>query len=1216
MNARPHYLLKLVALLGIAVLWPAGPVCAQAAPEGAEGQPRDEEAVREQSIYIPYEKLRQVFEKHGRGVFLPYEKFQELWQAAREQTRPAAEQKPPVGALITEIENEATVSKDVVRVKARLKIEVLAEGWNEIPLRLADAAITSATLGGQPARIVGAANQDYRLLVEKKGKQPEQIELSLEYAKAISRAPGQNSVSFQAPQAPVSRWRVQIPQSGVKVSIYPLIAATEVPAAENKGPGGRPTGGTPVPPGGTPVPPEATPVPPADQTVVLAFVGAAPTVRIDWTPKAEGATGLEALASVQAEQQVWVGEGVTRTRTRLAYTISRAEITQLAIEVPADQKVVGVFDPNVRQWSVEKVNDRQRITAQLFQPAKDSQQVTVELEKFADEKPTGDTGLTPVALQVPVVKALGADRQQGVLVVQVAEGLRATATPKLGLLQIDAAELPASLAGGAPSGSWDFAYRCAAGDFALELQIEKVQPRITADALVEAVLEPERLSLDLSVIYTVERAGVFQLELDVPAGFELRQVSGRAIAGAKAAEVDSYDVQGEGAVRRLLVNLSRKAAPRGYPASSDPKGDDGRVGLVVKLQKPLPQSNLLTPGGKQEIALPIPRVAPKKVEQATGRLVVYAPESLLVNLGKPEGMRSVSFKEALEGMQPGGGPEGAPPPQGVRPVLAFTFAPPPAAAGLVTLQLSAERRKPQVTIRQLLVARIDSGVVKYEATFFYEVLYSGVESIWIDVPSEVSVGLRNETKTVHEEKVANPPPEYAAKGDAWKFTGETELLGEGQIRLVWEQNIEKLGIGKSVDLVVPYLKPLGVNRAWGQVVLAKAETIDVQEKGQPTVLQPIDPQHDLIAPAGTIPGWSGAARAFEFHDDWALTVIATQYKLEEVKRTSLEQSVVRMVVTRADQVSVQALYHIRSARQRLQVKLPAEAEFDTEPARINGRPVVLQGGDTADGYLVPLVDSSADVPFVLELRYMVPGDAGQLDLPQFPEEPAVQKVYLCVYLPEEKALLGTLGPWTEEFTWRLDPALRWKPFARQDAARLIGQLCQGVKLTGNPAETFPTDGQLYVFSTLRPADPPDGSLQMKVFREIALSAIVFLAVILGGLLLLPAGLSRRALAVGALIVALVLCGVFLPTLSLRILNGVLASAVFLVLVVWVVWYFARTRPQAVAQPPRGYPAAAPGGYPATPPPVQEPAAARPPTPQPPPREQARPNSEEGGATNV
>ena len=75
-----------------------------------------------------------------------------------------------------------------------------------------------------------------------------------------------------------------------------------------------------------------------------------------------------------------------------------------------------------------------------------------------------------------------------------------------------------------------------------------------------------------------------------------------------------------------------------------------------------------------------------------------------------------------------------------------------------------------------------------------------------------------------------------------------------------------------------------------------------------------------------------------------------------------------------------------------------------------------------------------------------------------------------------------------------------------------------------------------------------------------LNVLVFAATLIGGLLLLPARISQRAMAVGALIVALVLCGVFLPTFALQILDGELALALFIVFVVWSVWYFARTLP--------------------------------------------------------
>ena len=250
---------------------------------------------------------------------------------------------------------------------------------------------------------------------------------------------------------------------------------------------------------------------------------------------------------MQSEQQVWIQEGITRVRTTLVYTISRAELNQLAIEVPADYKLVNVFDPNVRQWSVDPPAagaTTQKITAKLFEPAKSAQTVVVELEKIAGQKKQD-------SLKTPVVKALNVGRQQGFVVAQVGEGLKAEAAKSSGLLQVDAAELPPDLR----SAAWAFAYRYASVPYELELTIDAVSPRITVDSLVEARLEPQKLTLDLTAFYTIERAGVFKLELDVPEGFELRNVSGISAAtrtapggppmARAAAEVDSWHAEGD-----------------------------------------------------------------------------------------------------------------------------------------------------------------------------------------------------------------------------------------------------------------------------------------------------------------------------------------------------------------------------------------------------------------------------------------------------------------------------------------------------------------------------------------------------------------------------------------------------------------------------------------------------------------------------------------------
>ncbi len=1088
MNRKPRLLPSAMALLGVAVFYAAAAAAQPADNEKKEKAP--DASIHEQDIYIPYEKLREVFEKHGRGVFLPYEKFRELWRAAREKTPRPTDEKPPVAALITEIENRATVEKDAVRVNATLTIEVLAEGWHSVPLRLGDAAITRATIGDRPARIVGGPERGYELLIEKKAEEPETIELELVYAKSVSRSPGRNSVSFQAPRAAVSRWRVEIPRSGVKVELHPLIAATEVPA-EKSAEGEQP---------------EET----KDSTIVLAFVGAAPTVGIDWTPKAEGAAGLEAMASVRAEEQVWIDEGVVRTRAALDYSISRAALSRLEIEAPAGQKVANLFDPNVRRWSVENRDGRQRISVELFEPADESQRVIVELEKFLPEG-------AKYSIDAPPLNALDAGRQQGVVVVRLAEGLRAEPVKTTGLLQIDAAELRSEL----KKTDWDFAYRYAAVPFTLTLEAEKVRPRISVDALVEADLQPDRLTLDLTAVYTIEKAGVFRLQWEVPPGFDVRRVGGRRIGDAEPVKVDSHFLEGE-RKNRLAINLSRKAI--------------GKVALGVRLEKELDRPELMTPTGKAaQFSLPAPRVPEAAAERCDGRMLLYAPESLRVNPKKSEGLRSISFKEALELVRP----PSRSAPADRRPVLAFAYSRQPAE-----LTFAAERRKPQTTIRQLVVARVEEGVVKYDFTLAYEVRYSGVKSLRLDVPAGLAPSLRIVALGVRKSTIEPPPDDLEKDYTAWRLSGDAEFFGQGKIKLSCEEKIEKLEVGEPVELAIQRLIPREIDRAWGQIALVKSETIDVHPAGEPKSLQPIDPRRDLVDPV------ADAARALEFYGDWALKILVTRYELEEVKRTSVERALVRMVVTPAEVVSVQALYRMLSNRQRLVVQLPAGAEFDAQPLRINGRPAPLEKGGE-NQYFIPLSGTGGDEPFLVELRYTLAGDGGRLVPPIFPQEPAVVQEYLCAYLPEKQRLLSARGPWTEEFGWRPDRRLRWRPRPNRDPDRLDDWVREGISESSEAADDFATDGDPYLFSTLRPAPPPDGVLRLKTIDDRFLSALLFLGAVALGILLLPARLPLRAVVVCAAVIALVLAGVFWPILARQLLGGVLPAAVFVVAVLWI-----------------------------------------------------------------
>ena len=295
----------------------------------AQAPDDSEDSLNEQTIYVPYEKLRDVFERDGRGVFLPYDKFQKLWEEARKNKTKKPPINAPLGALITDIESTATLGDEIVAVEAIIKIELLREGWHRVPLRLGGAAIRTATIDGQEARIVSANGGQYELLISHDKDESRTIELKLSYAKALAKTGGQSSVAFQSPQAPVNRWTIRTGEKDIDVQIEPMIASTRRTvdlAQDDVGEGEE----------------------------IMAFVGAAPEVKILWTPKAEGATGLAALVSAETQSRFTIDQGVARTSANVTLDISRAEISKISLSIPGDQKVVSIFDRNVKKWSVVK----------------------------------------------------------------------------------------------------------------------------------------------------------------------------------------------------------------------------------------------------------------------------------------------------------------------------------------------------------------------------------------------------------------------------------------------------------------------------------------------------------------------------------------------------------------------------------------------------------------------------------------------------------------------------------------------------------------------------------------------------------------------------------------------------------------------------------------------------------------------------------------------
>lgn len=1073
-------------------------------------------SLREQTIYVPYEKLREVFEREGRGVFLPYDKFQELWKAAQAATKAATPAGPPVDGILVSAENEAEVEREVMVVKSKLTIELIKTGWQKIPIQLGDSAILSATVAGQVARVVHEPDRGYSLLIENKETQPALIVVELQYAKAYAKTPGQNSVSFLSPLAPVNRWRVRIPDSGVKVQVEPMLAATEVQtSSENRG---NPSNAEPNA--------ESNTAEPYRGTEVLAFVGAAPTVSIRWVPKSEGATGLAALATVNTQHRVVIDEGIVRSNIQMQYAISRSELSRLTIEIPGSHKIVNVVDPNIKKWAIEDskpietvdpkssnepnaTESTRRLIIDLFEPARQSQSLAIEMESLLAQKSIEEDS-------IPSLRAIDAFRQQGIIAIRSNSGLRSEPIERVGLLQIDNTEIPEAWR----NEPWNHLFRYTTTPYLLKLKIEKTLPTIKVDQLVELYLTPQMLAIDLTAFHTIENGGVFQLSFQVPTGFEVTEVQGINHNDVQPAPVDSFRIEGEQR-DRLVVQLKRKA--------------QGKVGLLVRLQKKITDPNLSKPTGvTSTIEVPTVRSIDERLSWLTGAIVIYGAESLRINPTERKELRDSWPQEVYSRWNTARSGQNATTSYS----SAYVHANEP-----TQLSLSVERRKPMVTVRQSLVTSVSPGFVSFVDTLVANVQFSGVPSLRIDVPLEIAKDIRIETPGVKESPIEPQPTNVTPGHVAWALTNESEWIGEKSIRMTWQRKLEDLDVGKSLTVDVPHLMPKDTERSWGQVIVKKSDAIDVQEQSGSVGLRPIDPRFDLFP--GIIV--ENVARAFEFQSDWKLQLAATRYALEDVRRTSIERSFIRAVVTRSNQIGIQALYRVQSARQSLAIKLPKDAQFDSQPLFINGQSFTLERGDK-DQLFVPLAGRDPTQAFLLELRYTIPTTIEKIELPQFPDDPATQKTYACVFIPTEKIVLGKQGNWTPEFSWARNEDWNWTPQFLQTQASIESWVKEGIAVQN--VVPFQVDGTAYIYSTMGTPGIVDETLRLVTIDQRLWTAAVIAVIALLGLLMLRQPFRLKLIAIAIVATLVLVCGAFTPTLARQMLNMSMFTSSSIMLLIW------------------------------------------------------------------
>lgn len=1066
----------------------------------------------EQSIYIPYDHIKEQFERDGRGVYIPYEQFNELWQRAQ-QNRPAAPAPTvPVEHALVTANSRATLERTLVRVESRVSIEFLRAGWHRVPLGLAGCAVQVAELDGTPCRLLQSADGSFELVHQV--SQAGRSELRVQYVLNVSLAGSENRVSWPVPVAAINRWDISIDQPDVDITVLPAVvisssasAAGPVPSSDAVADGvtEQTSDGSDNGAGETQAMDEGS--------MVTALLGNAKTIDIRWTPRSLGAEGLAALLSLETDLSANVQANLARLRHQLAINVQRAAIDVIELEVPAGVRIVNVLAEGVKRWQVNR--DRPLLRVELFEPRQGDLNLSIETEQDLSAAANNAWPLILQPIQLP-----GATRQPGKVTLISDKDLRIDVLGMTGLSRVNEA------AGGAPfdpTAPLRFAYSTV--PYQLNLQVVEWEPAIDAVQRIGVQLQTRRIETETRLLFDVRQRGIFQVPLSVPVELEIVSIRGIADGAYQAVRVEKFG-RSEEQPDQVLVQLATEAR--------------GPIALVVQTTQALPGPGLIdATAAPVPLSLVWPRVPADFVESFVGQLTLTAPESLEL---------SIDAATAREFRNQANAQTAAADAAGQR--FSFEF-----PEGVTTFGLQASVRKPQVFVDQLTSLTIESGLWRYLVDLDYDVRFNAVPELRVDVPAELASRMRVVSGSLTARAIQPQPDDVEEGRVAWQLSGAKPLLGRGTVQLAWDEVVPEISVGQRASRSVATLRVPNVDRARGQILVKRSELFDVQVGEGSDGLRAIDPAVELFSGRQQ----QDVAAALEYVGPWQLNLAVSRYELYDLKRSSVPRSLIRAVWLRNQQLSVQALYRVKSVNQRLTVQMPPGFDpvqgFDSTPVRLDGQPVAIERGQ-GNSIVIPLGNRDRDAQWLLELRYTMPVGTdsvtgGSIPVPTFDDECAVQKTRLILYLPHDWAPLNFGGPWSDELSAQ-DGPVGILPRRTPEAATETLDWIATATVPVSGLSDFETDGRPFLFSSLAPPAGDAGALQVTtvnvwLFRGLLVGLVLFV-----GLLLLRATWSWRAAVVALGVGLWLIAGVWWPFAVQQMEYSSLTATGGLVLALWLV----------------------------------------------------------------
>lgn len=761
-------------------------------------------------------------------------------------------------AALKQINYLAQLSDTEARVTADLTLEATSKAEAVLDLFSGEVALVPPMNLPSAVRIERDGNQ-YRLFVNQPGK----YQLKLDLLAKIARAEPWNRIEFRGPPAVIASVTAQATGRDIELQLL----------------------------GGTVLETRQT----GDSVRLTGFLGADRTVALRWQSRA-AEVARKPLVTAETIATASITPTVIKFGTQLKFDILQGKLPKLAIALPAAHALTRVAGDQIRDWQLTNDGNRQVLNIEFIRPLEKAYQLTISTEQ------TFETTPLDVVLELP--QPLEIERETGALAV-TAEDVLVQIGTATGLRRVNAAE--GTLA----------AFRFSDRPVALPLRLNRIEPVIAVADRVGIKLEETRLLVSHALTLTIEKAGVYGLELTPHQTMTVTDVRGNGVEDWKLAD------------GKLRVSFANRVL--------------GTRRLDVQLEQPLKQFP------NQILIRPLSVTGASK---QTAQIGAASAPGIQLKTADLIGLREVPIgtlrMQRAAGVLPAESETATATPAGrTDELLAFI-----AEHGDWELALGCERLVPRIVADVFNLVTIGDGLVGGSATIRYGIINQGVQQFRVKLPGHLKniefVGAYIRRKEQADE--------------VWTITLQDKVWAGYTLVITYDFQFDPRG----GTLPIGGVHTLDTERETGSVAITTAANLELNVKTASELLRRID-EADLAA-ADRALITRPVLLAYRYTGgDYTLALEVKRYDEVHVLSAVADRTQLTTVLTEAGELLTQASFMVKNNDKQYQrFKLPEGATFwscyvDNQPAK-----------PERDGnwLLVPLPRAAdRDKPFAVDIVY-------------------------------------------------------------------------------------------------------------------------------------------------------------------------------------------------------------------------------------------------------